>query len=233
MRRWQKPGPEDLYRPTPAHPPETIARLEAIPIREIGEPLVALADACPAVELVPPGRKGRHARLKVRASVAVRLGQAQAWLDTNHTECRLVVTDGYRSLEEQARYFRLARYIVRLLHPFWPAELVREAANKYVAAPDGRTPPPHTTGGAVDVTLRLPTGELAYMGPRGFSAARTDYPHLPPQARRNREILSTAMTHAGFSNYEEEWWHWSYGDSGWALRTHQPAALYGGIVSAS
>jgi zinc D-Ala-D-Ala dipeptidase len=30
-------------------------------------------------------------------------------------------------------------------------------------------------------------------------------------------------------NYPTEWWHWSYGDSYWALTTGAPAAIYGPI----
>lgn len=30
--------------------------------------------------------------------------------------------------------------------------------------------------------------------------------------------------------YEEEWWHWSFGDSGWALRTGAAHAVYGGTI---
>ncbi len=79
----------------------------------------------------------------------------------------------------------------------------------------------------MDVGLLTPNGKRAYMGPFTLTAARTDYPHLSETARRHRQILCTAMEGAGFSNYPEEWWHWSYGDSGWALRTGTATAWYG------
>jgi D-alanyl-D-alanine dipeptidase len=53
---------------------------------------------------------------------------------------------------------------------------------------------------------------------------------LSPEARRNRRLLADALTAAGFSNYPAEWWHWSFGDQAWALRTGQEYAIYGMIT---
>ena len=143
----------------------------------------------------------------------------QDWFTTHHTGYQLRIGDAYRSPAHQARLFRYALIVARLLHPLRPASQVREAANRYVAAPDALAPAPHTTGGAVDVGLMAPDGRRAYMGPFLPAATRTDYARLNALAVRNRTILCAAMQHAGFSNYPLEWWHWSYGDSGWAWRT--------------
>ena len=35
------------------------------------------------------------------------------------------------------------------------------------------------------------------------------------------------MTAAGFTNCYDEWWHWSYGDAGWACRLGHAHAIYG------
>ena len=50
------------------------------------------------------------------------------------------------------------------------------------------------------------------------------------QILQNRRFLYEVMTQAGFSNYPEEWWHWSYGDNMDAA--NNPAkyfAIYGSI----
>lgn len=49
------------------------------------------------------------------------------------------------------------------------------------------------------------------------------------QIRDNRRVLFSVMTQAGFANYPDEWWHWSYGDQEWAQITKQSAAMYGEI----
>ncbi len=200
-------------------PTETIADLDRVPIVECGEPLVDLRQFCPNVEV---GTRP----LYLRSGAAQRLNDAQAWLEIHHPGYRLRVGDAYRSPDKQARLFHIALCVSRLLHPFRSRAYVHDAANKYVAASDTLAPPPHTTGGAVDVGLLTPQGKRADMGPFTLAATRADYAHLSPQAALHRQMLFAAMVHAGFSNYPEEWWHWSYGDSGWAWRTSQPCACY-------
>ena len=40
-------------------------------------------------------------------------------------------------------------------------------------------------------------------------------------------ILVDAMLGAGFSNCRDEWWHYSYGDAGWAVRMGFDECFYG------
>lgn len=201
---------------------ETLADLNQVPIAECGEPLVDLRHACPGMDV---GARPIY----LRKGVAERLNRAQAWLEAHHPGYRLRVGDAYRSPDKQARLFRIACFVSRLLHLFRSRAFVREAANKYIAAPDALAPAPHTTGGAVDVGLLTPKGKRADMGPFRPAATRMDYSNLSSRAALHRRILREAMEHAGFSNYPEEWWHWSYGDSGWAWRTGQTCACYGRI----
>ena len=59
--------------------------------------------------------------------------------------------------------------------------------------------------------------------------APTSFPGISKEARLNRRILITAMSAAGFTNYLGEWWHWSYGDSAWAVRIGRHTAIYGKV----
>ncbi len=206
------PTAEELFHPCEGHPVETIANLDAVPIVECGEPLVRLS----------PGSGLTLARpMRLREGAAVRLLEAGERAAAAGLAIHLF--DAYRHPERQRATHAVARGIVRAIHPAWPRALVRELANKYVATPDALAPPPHTTGGAVDLRLRDARGRAFPMG----APARTAHPGLSYEARTNRARLATLLEPAGFSNYEEEWWHWSYGDSGWALRTGAPHAVYG------
>jgi D-alanyl-D-alanine dipeptidase len=49
------------------------------------------------------------------------------------------------------------------------------------------------------------------------------------EALQNRRFLFWVMKKAGFSNYPEEWWHWSYGDNMDAANCGKKFAIYGGI----
>ncbi len=225
MKRQAIRCPEDLYSFTPAHPAETIANLDKIAIQENNEPLVDLRPACPGI-VVQPLSSGKQT-LHARESVAQRLNRAQAFLHEQAPGHQIVVVDAWRSLSQQTFGHNLAKGCFRIIHPFWSAGMVREIANKYVAAPDCLAPPPHSTGGAIDVRLRGAHGKTLCMGPPTPAACRTAYEKLSATQWHNRHLLCSALESAGFSNYEEEWWHWSYGDSGWALRTNQPYACYG------
>jgi D-alanyl-D-alanine dipeptidase len=42
-------------------------------------------------------------------------------------------------------------------------------------------------------------------------------------------LLYEAMMGAGFSNCRDEWWHYSYGDAGWAVRMGLDECIYDAI----
>ncbi len=201
---------------------ETLANLARVPIRECGERMVDLRAACPRVVM-------DCRQPFARQSVVERLNHAQEWLDAHAEGVRLRVGEAYRDPAKQERIFRLLCRVIRVLRPWWRREQILATADRYIAMPDPTVPAPHTTGGAVDVGLLMADGKRADMGPFRLAAARMDYDRLKPIPAANREMLRQAMEHAGFSNYAEEWWHWSYGDSGWALRTEQPFAIYGAV----
>ena len=70
----------------------------------------------------------------------------------------------------------------------------------------------HNLGLAVDLTLvELGTGVELDMGtPFDTFAEAAHTANAQGRARRNRQILVRAMEAEGFSNYDQEWWHFSY-----------------------
>lgn len=141
--------------------------------------------------------------LRLRTEVARRIRLAQSKLPAGY---RLVVLDGWRRQSEQ-------RALLDHYSRLGPTE-------SFVAALSADAMrPPHTTGGAVDLTLAWEARPLA-LG-TDFDAF-TDLAHLHAfegvdgRERRLRRLLAAVMSTAGFSPYESEWWHWSYGDDVWA-----------------
>ncbi|GAA3831485.1 M15 family metallopeptidase [Sphaerisporangium flaviroseum] len=196
-------------------------------VRESGEPLQDLR----TLEVIRLDRRladQTGAFAHVRVSVADRLVVAQTQLPR---ALHLLVVEGYRPPALQARYFAesLARH--RAAHPDWDEERARIETSRYVAPLEVA---PHTTGGAVDLTLCDDDGVEIPMGtsvnatpPESDEACYTAYPDISLEAMENRRILCTAMTSAGFVNYPTEWWHWSYGDRYWAFITGARYAKYG------
>jgi len=99
------------------------------------------------------------------------------------------------------------------------------------------SPPPHSTGAAVDLTIRWIGQDHLYMGSifdDFTSRANTDFYETnimdhsfsDYEARNNRRLLYWMMSNEGFSNNPTEWWHFSWGDQMWARLQGEPSALY-------
>jgi zinc D-Ala-D-Ala dipeptidase len=116
--------------------------------------------------------------------------------------------------------------------PHLPTSALRRITNKYFAPPDAKAPPGHTTGGAVDVGLVGPDfHQLDMIAPtQGWDAAYTWSSLLGEESLRNLMMLIEALLSVGFSNCRDEWWHWSYGDNAWSVRTGCAVAMYGLIA---
>lgn len=221
----------DPVNPIPRLFPNTGWR--EIEITPVDEPLVPV-DAIGSriydrAEYWAWGVAGSLPRSWVRAGVAERLARVAAGLPDGFT---LVVWDAYRPLEVQATLFR--NYLAELVavHPEMPADALEDAAARYVTPPSHSlvAPPPHLTGGAIDLTLGYADGTVRDLG-TGFDAfvpeARTDaFERATTAARDLRRLLFWSMHAEGFTNYSEEWWHFDYGDQFWGLVTGQPA-IYG------
>lgn len=106
---------------------------------------------------------------------------------------RLVVLDAYRPPEVQWTIYQLFR------------------SDRYVSDPRRRWSR-HTYGRAVDVTLLDRSGRPVRM-PSVFDdfseRASARYRGSDPEVRAHLMRLQQAMTEAGFSLYEAEWWHFN------------------------
>lgn len=188
----------------PARPPSVGENGE-----RLREPDVPWVDAYRDLPL--PGRDA----IVVRDEVATRLTRAASALPQGFG---LLVLDGWRSPDFQRS---LLEYY-RNLHP--------DLGEGYVSDPEGSLVAPHTTGGAVDLTLTWDGVPLA-LG-TDFDAftdqARVDALEVAPSVERGlRRLLAAALRGAGFVPYPLEWWHWSYGEQWWAAGTGAEVTCYG------
>lgn len=123
----------------------------------------------------------------------------------------LAVFDAWRPLTLQAELWNAA-YAEPGLPPGYVADPI----------PDPTTPPPHLTGGTVDLTLTLDGTPLALgTGFDDFTAlAATDSLETSPGvARELRRLLVHAMRGGGFVVLHCEWWHFEFGTRRWAAIT--------------
>lgn len=208
-------------------PAEPVTQLRHVPIQECGEPLVDYLALCPKLVRSKPYFRYRYEHV-VRESVARKLCAAAKVLPKKF---RLGVLEGWRPHHIQHRMYLRTWNRIKETHPEWSEAQVRRVANRYTAPLNAKVPPPHSTGGAVDLfLLDADLNEVDMRSPyepydrRAFHTVATG---LSQTALEHRRIFCDALLEGGMTNYPSEYWHWSYGDQGWAYRTGEPFAIYG------
>jgi D-alanyl-D-alanine dipeptidase len=142
---------------------------------------------------------------------------------------RLGVTDAWRPFERQAKIFAWMSGCVQEAFPGIGHAALRRKVCRWVAPVDQKAPPGHCTGAAIDVVLLGHDGEPADVtSPYSRLEGGPTYVFgLTEEARANRMLLVEAMLGAGFSNCRDEYWHYSFGDAGWAVRMGLNECRYG------
>ncbi len=204
--------------------------LVKVPVRDNGEPLLTVQDAVPEIlcryeklDMVPYLGE----RMLLRSGVTERLRRAALRLASARPGARFRLVYGYRHPEVQRRYFEAHVARMTAQAPVLSAHEIQRRAHLLSAAPDVAG---HPTGGAVDITITEPEGDLD-MGTAiaDFSAGeriRTFAPVLTDRQRVNRQLLRKLLMEQGFAPFDGEWWHFSYGDREWAAYYEYPGALY-------
>jgi D-alanyl-D-alanine dipeptidase len=228
-----------------------------IAIQDCGEPLVLLSSEIIS-QMSPHAYKilgapyGNKSPFYVRQGVGDRLLKAQQCLQVTHPGWRIQIFDAYRPVAVQQFMVDYTFNQVVSAQGFDPTVLEPELRDKiyeqvfeFWAMPsyDPTTPSPHSTGGAVDVTLVDAAENPVNMGSAIDELSPRSYPlHFagaiaPPEQtyHRHRELLYQVMSQAGFMRHPKEWWHFSYGDQMWAWLMEQTysdqqfVACYGAV----
>ncbi len=142
---------------------------------------------------VLPGYEANRAYLRDEAAAALALVNA----DLHLQGLGLKIFDAYRPV-------RATNAMVTWTETAHRPDLLRDG---YIASRSK-----HNLGVAVDLTLvdlrtraELPMGtRFDYFAPAAFTKNATGV------FAKNRQLLKKVMERQGFSNYEKEWWHYSY-----------------------
>lgn len=202
--------------------PEPIRALNRIREIDNGEPLVDIQEGAPHVVIM------RDSVIPfLRQTVVAMLDDASRRLPEGY---KLGVIDAWRPYQRQVRIFEWMWKSLQEARPDLPYSAQRRMICRFVAPTDQKAPPGHCTGAAVDVNLLGPDGKIVDVAAPftdRLRGAPTYVFGLEPEAHRHRFLLFDAMSKAGFSNCRDEWWHYSYGDAGWAVRTGEKECMYG------
>ena len=194
-------------------------------IKECGEEMLKIPDSFlrfsphPCLHVDAP--YGDKSPFYLRSEVITRLHVAQKRLDFLHKGYKLKIFDAYRpiSVQKYMIEYDTKRYSKEIADKFWSPISDDVALN----------PPPHSTGGALDLTIVNEQGLELDMGTKideFVEATLSNFDALSSTCRANRDLLLEVMTYAGFTRLPTEWWHFSYGDQIWAVDKMDEKALH-------
>lgn len=170
----------------------------------------------------------------IRQGVYKRLLKAKEYLSKINPNYQLKIFDAYRPLAVQQYMVEYTFNELVKNDNLQISELTQEEVKDYYnkvfliwATPDKSqlSPPPHSTGSAIDLTIVDENGIALDMGTEIDAMPPESLPNYFYQAsterektiHQNRELLNEVMSKAGFSRLIYEWWHFSYGDQFWAM----------------
>ncbi|MEK8108014.1 M15 family metallopeptidase [Micromonospora sp. M12] len=172
-------------------------RVAAVTSADDGDPLLDLRDV---PELRLDGRAADPAGVRPAARRGRRppAGRAAAL----PAGMRLLVVEGYRPYQAQLAIFTGYRDELRRRYPGWSPERLHRETTKFVSPVEVA---PHSTGGAVDLTLCTEDGMEVDLGTAidatpedSADACFTDAPTIGATARRHRQIMVDALGGAGW-----------------------------------
>lgn len=214
-----------------------------IPIEECHEPLVAIPLKLFAVETPHPYIKcgadyAGRSPYYLRQGVLDRVIKAQEGLQQIHPGWQIQIFDAYRPVEVQQymvdytfqqtlaqRNLDLAKLSTEEIDRIWQEVYQIWAIPSF----DPNTPPPHSTGAAIDITLVDADARPIDMGSPIDEMSDRSRPQyfangIEPTDRtydQHRQLLNQIMTEVGFLRHPDEWWHFSIGDQLWAWLQNQ------------
>lgn len=227
----------------------------SIPIKDCGEPLVPIPqgifgffDPHPYVAAGAP--YGKTSPWMLRQSILEDLKSVQIRLQKLRPGWFLMFFDAYRPNEVQEYMVQWEFGQQASQAGLSPDRVTDEQRTELfekvyrlwaIPSADPATPPPHSTGAVVDITLADENGQEVNMGsPIDENSDRSNSDHFAnasdeagKRANANRELLNDVMCAEGFQRNPREWWHFSKGDQAWtwyareAGREAPSYAIYG------
>lgn len=216
---------------------------QQIPIQECGEPLISIPLDRLAVESPHPYVKvGANYRGRspycLRQGVLAALVKAQNILQQDYLGWRIKIFDAYRPVEVQqfmvdytfSELLQQKGLIAESLSSEQHQQLLEKVYQIWAVASDNpATPPPHSTGAAVDITLVDASGQTLDMGGEIDELSARSHPDYYANSTADkdqiyharRQLLYKIMHEAGFCRHPGEWWHFSLGDQMWAWQKNQ------------
>jgi D-alanyl-D-alanine dipeptidase len=198
-------------------------------IREDQSPLVSLKESGFNLMFEPSMMEGYEYR--VREAVHEKVGRIGQSL--KEQEKFLIIRSAWRSFEHQHRLWDKKFAVMQQKFPHRSADEVKEIVSHFIAPPSKSM---HATGGAVYAFIYVVKHDcvMDFGNNEGLKLEldETSYPYHPgisSEAQQNRQLLIHHFEEEDFVVDILEYWHFDYGNAGWATGKGKEFARYGVI----
>ncbi len=149
----------------------------------------------------------------------------------NKEDKRLIIRSVWRSFDHQRMLWEASVESKKKKYPHMRMDEIHKIVSYFIAPEKEST---HATGGAVDALIYdLKTDRVMDFGTNNglkIDLNKKCYPHHPEisnEAKKNRTLLIDLFEAEDFVVDLKEYWHFDYGNAGWALEKEMDYAQYG------
>lgn len=200
--------------------------LSTIPILENNSSLISLLESGSDFFFEPSFMKDY--KYLVREAVSYKIERINEKLQSENK--KLVIRSVWRSFEHQRLIWDKKVAFTKKKHPEMQPEEITELVSYFIAPP---TKSLHSTGGAVDALIYDKKNDciMDFGTNNGLDIHLNDkcypyHPHISPKAKENRKLLINLFEEESFVVDIKEYWHFDYGNEGWAVAKGKDHAFY-------
>lgn len=162
-----------------------------------------------------------------RKEIAEKLDEISKELLNINKDASLVVSNVYRHPKIQEENFKKVFNDIKAKFPLLSQDEQIEKTHLMIAYPKVAG---HTTGGAIDLTIKI-GDTLLDMGCEIGDFDKEEYlpvknSYITKEQFENRLMLRKLMIRHEFAPFNGEWWHFSFGDREWAKIYNKEYAIY-------
>ncbi|MBP2833263.1 alanine racemase [Aquimarina sp. U1-2] len=196
-------------------------------VKENNSPLISLQDS--GFNLIFEKSIQKNYRYLVRKEVYEKIGRISRLLDNQGK--KLIIRSAWRSFEHQQKLWNQKVSFLKKKYPKKTVEEINEIVSNFIAP---RVQSTHATGGAVD-TLIYDLRKKCVLDFGTNDGLHIDlnekcypkHPGISQEAKKNRKFLMELFENEDFVCDHKEYWHFDYGNIGWAVEKNKKYAHYG------
>ncbi|MFZ9046866.1 MAG: M15 family metallopeptidase [Cyclobacteriaceae bacterium] len=198
-------------------------------IKDNGSPLVSLKDCDLHLIYEPSIMKGY--RYLVREELVEKIARISECM--RKKDKTLVIRSAWRSFRHQRVLWEQNFASIQKKYPSKKIEEINEIVSYYISPEYKST---HSTGGALDAMIYDQKNNriLDFGTNKGYEIELSKkcypfHPEISQQAKENRKLLIEQFESEDFVCDMKEYWHFDYGNIGWAIEKGKDCAFFGTI----